>query len=250
MIKKSYSINELCKLTKVSVRTLHHYDEINILKPNHRTEKGHRRYSEDDLLQLQQIVTLKYMGFSLTEIKKVLMQKDFNFFDSLKIQENALLEKITSLQKITKLINYLINQNELNQSINWESVIQITEILKLSHSDHQQWYKKYLTENEQKVYEHHGLTHVTKWENLLKEAQQNINSGVDDERDIEFIKKLLTVANELYGNPPDLVNKLWEAFKAGVIPGQLPNNKDVITYITKSFEKWLRQNDVKSSSHI
>lgn len=45
MMTKFYSINELCKLTLVSVRTLHYYDEINLLKPSRRTSKGHRLYS-------------------------------------------------------------------------------------------------------------------------------------------------------------------------------------------------------------
>jgi DNA-binding transcriptional MerR regulator len=53
-------VKDLSKLTGVSVRTLHHYDQVGLLKPSIRQENGYRLYSERDLLKLQQIVALKY----------------------------------------------------------------------------------------------------------------------------------------------------------------------------------------------
>ncbi len=236
-MKKYYSIKELCQLTMLSVRTLHHYDEMNLLKPSHRTEKGHRRYSEDNLLRLQQIVTLKFMGHTLKEIKTILHQKDFNIFDSLKIQEKALLEQISYIQKINKLINYLIIQHELHQPVDWKIVIKIIEVLKLNNVDHQQWYEKYLNASEQQQYNLQGLAYMDKWQSLFEEVKSNLNSNFTDNRDVEIVKKWISIANESYGNQPELINKLWEAFKAGIIPAQLPNDIKVIAYITRAFEK-------------
>ena len=65
-----YSIKKLCQAAGVSVRTLHYYDEIGLLKPKYRTAKGHRLYSENEVLLLQQIVTLKFIGLSLDQIQK------------------------------------------------------------------------------------------------------------------------------------------------------------------------------------
>jgi len=65
-------VKDLSKLTGVSVQTLHHYDRIGLLKPSMRLANGYRVYSEADLLQLQQIVALKFFGFSLAEIKSLL----------------------------------------------------------------------------------------------------------------------------------------------------------------------------------
>ncbi len=238
-MKKLYSINQLSRLTNVSIRTLHHYDEINILKPSHRTSKGHRRYSEENLLQLQQIVMLKFLGFSLVEIKNILAQAYFNFFDSLKIQEKVLAEQMQRAQKISKLINYLNVQHELKQPINWEIVVQIFDVLKFNNIDHQHWYEKYLTDSEQQQFERHGLAHMGTWQALFAEAKDNLNSFPDDQRDILFAEKLLTIAKEYYGSEPDLINKLWEGFKAGIIPEQLANDKEIISYITRSVEKMM-----------
>ena len=65
-------VKDLSKLTGVSVQTLHHYDRIDLLKPSLRSSNGYRVYSEKDLLQLQQIIALKFFGFELSQIKELL----------------------------------------------------------------------------------------------------------------------------------------------------------------------------------
>lgn len=237
---KFYSINELRKLTRVSVRTLHHYDEINILKPHHRTQKGHRRYSENDLLRLQQIMTLKFMGFSLVEIKKIFQQSEFNIFDSLRLQEKALSEEIIRIQKIATLINYLINQHESHNHVDWKTVIQIIEVLKLKELDSQQWYEKYLTQNEQMQFDRYSYTRSHEWQALYEEVKQNLGSDPESDQGIEIVKKWVALATEAYGDQPNMIKKLWEAFKIGIIPTQLPNDKELITYLTKAFDKLQR----------
>ena len=80
-------VKELSKLTNVSVQTLHHYDRINLLKPSVRLPNGYRLYSEKDLLKLQQIIALKFFGFSLSQIK-ILLSKDVDIIDHFTIQSS------------------------------------------------------------------------------------------------------------------------------------------------------------------
>jgi DNA-binding transcriptional MerR regulator len=61
----TWKVGELAERTGVSVRTLHHYDEIGLLSPPWRTEVGHRLYSVRDILRLQQIRSLRALGFGL-----------------------------------------------------------------------------------------------------------------------------------------------------------------------------------------
>ena len=72
MQQVALKVGDLAKQTGVSVRTLHYYDEIGLLSPSHRTEVGYRLYSKDDIIRLQQIVSLKQIGFSLEEIRDCL----------------------------------------------------------------------------------------------------------------------------------------------------------------------------------
>lgn len=67
---KTWYAKELSKLANVTVRTLHYYDKIDLLKPSIRLENKYRLYSESDLAKLQQIIALKFFGFELNQIKK------------------------------------------------------------------------------------------------------------------------------------------------------------------------------------
>ena len=67
-----YQANEFASVAGVTVRTLHHYDRIGLLKPSGYTSAGFRLYRKEDLVRLQQIVTLKFIGFSLRQIKELL----------------------------------------------------------------------------------------------------------------------------------------------------------------------------------
>src|SRR5215475_13944181 len=67
-----YQVSEFAEKAGVTVRTLHHYDRMGLLKPSGRTEAGYRLYGERDFARLQQIVTLKFIGLPLRQIKDLL----------------------------------------------------------------------------------------------------------------------------------------------------------------------------------
>lgn len=87
---KKYGVKAVSKLSGVSVRTLHHYDKIGLLKPLNRTEAGYRHYGEDELLRLQQVLFYKELGFPLKEIIKVMDDPAFKLVDALKQHRSAL----------------------------------------------------------------------------------------------------------------------------------------------------------------
>ena len=72
----SWKVDELAKQTGLSVRTLHYYDEIGLLSPSQRTEAGHRLYTADDIVRLQQVKSLRHLGFTLKEIRDYLNRPD------------------------------------------------------------------------------------------------------------------------------------------------------------------------------
>ncbi|MCB0735918.1 MAG: MerR family transcriptional regulator [Bacteroidetes bacterium] len=72
MEKQLYSVQELAQFANVSVRTLHHYHQVGLLVPEHRTESGARRYTRESLYQLQQILLYKQAGLSLKQIDQLL----------------------------------------------------------------------------------------------------------------------------------------------------------------------------------
>lgn len=69
---RTYQVKELARITGVSVRALHHYDEIGLLAPSGRAQAGYRLYGDDGLLRLQQILIGRELGMPLEEIKRSL----------------------------------------------------------------------------------------------------------------------------------------------------------------------------------
>src|SRR5215212_10351699 len=91
--KTMFLAQEFAERSGVTVRTLHHYDRLGLLRPSRRTRAGYRLYGERDFARLQQIVTLKFTGFSLQQIKDVLDRDSGDLVTALRIQRIILLEK-------------------------------------------------------------------------------------------------------------------------------------------------------------
>ena len=98
-----FLIKKVSEISGVSVRTLHHYDEIGLLSPK-KNENGYRYYSEDDMSFLQMILFYKYMGFPLKQIKDLLKQEDPEILHHLK-KQLVLMQK--EKQKLLTLIDTL-----------------------------------------------------------------------------------------------------------------------------------------------
>jgi DNA-binding transcriptional MerR regulator len=86
----AYTVKKLSELSKVTIRTLHFYEEEELLKPAYYGENGYRYYGERELLQLQQILFFKELGFTIKEIKKVLGKSDFDQLSALYSHQKSL----------------------------------------------------------------------------------------------------------------------------------------------------------------
>jgi len=107
---KTRSIGQLAKMAGVSVRTLHHYDHIELLTPSFRTAAGYRRYQEQDLLRLQQILFFKELNFPLGEIRNVLDDPDFDQIEALENHRRLLQWQAARLSNLVKTIDKTIQR--------------------------------------------------------------------------------------------------------------------------------------------
>ncbi len=98
---KSYSTGKFAKLANVTERTIRYYDKIGLLKPSFVMENGYRYYTDEDLLKLQRIISLKNLGFSLEEIYPMTLKNDKKSLeDSLELQIELVNKKIHSLENL------------------------------------------------------------------------------------------------------------------------------------------------------
>ena len=92
------TVSQISKLTGVSVRTLHHYDSLGLLKPAQVTEAGYRLYGEAELERLYMILVFRELGLSLKEIREILDAPDFDRNRVLDQQIRLMEEKTRRLQ--------------------------------------------------------------------------------------------------------------------------------------------------------
>ena len=112
------TVNEMSKLAGVSVRTLHHYDTIGLLKPTQVTEAGYRLYDDAALERLSMILVFRELGLSLRQIGDILHAPDFDRNRVLETQIKLMQERVGKLQDrialakgiLTIGVNYLIFQ--------------------------------------------------------------------------------------------------------------------------------------------
>ncbi|HZY45703.1 MAG TPA: MerR family transcriptional regulator [Anaerolineae bacterium] len=109
-MKTTYAVRHLAILAGVSVRTLHHYDQIGLLKPTSRTAVGYRQYGEKDLLRLQQILFFKELDVPLSEIQAILDRPGFDQVKALKDHKGLLTQRADRLTRLLKTIDATIDK--------------------------------------------------------------------------------------------------------------------------------------------
>ncbi len=111
-----YSINQLAKLAGISVRTLHYYDEIGLLRPGRVEKNGYRSYGEDDLLRLQQILFFRELDLPLTDVKKMLDSPAFDRVRALRDHRQLIALKIKRLNGLSATIDKTVRKltSEIN----------------------------------------------------------------------------------------------------------------------------------------
>src|SRR6266849_6560571 len=100
-----FKVSEFAEKAGVTVRTLHHYDRLGLLKPSGRTDSGYRLYNERDLARLQQIATLKFIGFPLKQIKELLDRTDLDMASTLRFQREALVDRQRQLEMAIQAVD-------------------------------------------------------------------------------------------------------------------------------------------------
>src|SRR5262245_48021835 len=98
-----YRVHAFARLAGVTVKALHHYDRLGLLRPK-RTAAGYRIYAESDLVRLEQIVALKFLGFPLKRSRELLQRVELGLPDALRMQRGAMEERRERLGRAVRAI--------------------------------------------------------------------------------------------------------------------------------------------------
>ncbi|MED3816244.1 MerR family transcriptional regulator [Priestia megaterium] len=199
-----FSIGKFSKKTGVSIRTLHYYDEIGLLKAQKDLSSGHRLYGEDHIVKLQKILALKFLGYNLEEIGLMITNTNLNLNleNTLIQQKKAFEKKKEHLDKVLKAINQTISL--LGDQEDVPSEILISLINNIQNEEDQRTWLEHFTSKEiaDKVYnksDQENLSLDREFIDLSREVKRLVGKPVHDPEVQELANKHLQASLKYVG---------------------------------------------------
>jgi DNA-binding transcriptional MerR regulator len=204
-----YRVKEFARLAGVTVRALHHYDRLGLLRPTARTGSKYRLYSDTDLARLEQIVVLRFLGMPLKEIGRVLEQES-SIAIALARQVRVLSEKRRQLEHAIEAIASAGSSLESEGHPDWKLFREI--IREIEMQNEVDWSKKYYSDEAQaKVDERRALwspelqERVSKaWTDLFAEIEASLDVDPSSAKAQELAGRWSALVGEFTGGDPEI----------------------------------------------
>ncbi len=186
-MNRTYLPHEFAQRAGVTIRALHHYDRLGLLKPSGRTNAGYRVYSDRDFARLEQIVALKFIGFPLFQIRELLRRKDTDLLAALQQQRHILAEKRNHLDRAVLAIERAEKVVAAGGKPDWEPFRKVIEVIQMQ--TRKDWMKKYYSEEQLVKIRQRWTPEVQAesergWADLVRDTEAASASGADPTSDI------------------------------------------------------------------
>ncbi len=126
-VAEGLNVGAVARMAGITVRTLHHYDQIGLLRPDARTSSGYRRYTDADLERLQQILFYRELGFALDQIGSLMAEADGGATpsDHLRRQHALLLDRIARLKRMATAVEKAMEARTMGISLTPEERLEV-----------------------------------------------------------------------------------------------------------------------------
>ncbi len=182
MCFEALKVGELARRTRLTTRTLHHYDEIGLLRPSLHTESGHRLYTAGDVARLQQVLSLRQLGFSLEEIRDCLDRPGFSPLEVIRLHVARLREQIELQRGLCERLEALAVYFASAGEVSAEDLLQTIEVMSMIAS----YYTPEQMESFRKRSAEAAAAGVdltqqgtAAWQELLAQLKVEMDSGTD-----------------------------------------------------------------------
>ena len=221
------TVNEVSKLTGVSIRTLHYYDQIGLLQPTGITESGYRQYDDTALERLQQILLFRELEFPLKEIKKIL---DSDGFDRKKALEQQIELLTLKKEHLENLITFAREIKRTGVRTMDFKVFDKSKMDEYAKKAKEQWgdteaYKEFEQKNKDRS--ESDMKHITKGlMQVFVEFGEMMDKKADDELVQGLVKKLQDyISTHFYQCTPEILRGLGKMYAGG---GEFTENIDAV----------------------
>ncbi|WP_102273527.1 MerR family transcriptional regulator [Cytobacillus massiliigabonensis] len=208
---EKYSIGEFAKKTGTTIRALRYYDEIHLLKPTLVSPSGRRYYSNNDIIQLQKIVALKFLGYSLEKINEFLHLKDWDLKDSLAFQKQEMQQKKKHIERVIRALDQALHIMEDQGTVNSSIFISLINNIQME-DEHKEWLKGLIPEStveglyeisEEKQQELNTRTAI-----LFTKMKEAVGKNPESDDVQELIQQYMDITEDVLGGSLELIQDL------------------------------------------
>jgi DNA-binding transcriptional MerR regulator len=209
-----WKVGQLAKRTGISVRTLHHYDEIGLLTPSHRTESGHRLYDESDVARLQQIVSLRQLGFALDAIGDLLRRPGTSLVSVLDLHLAHLRGQIELQRKLCMRMERIASRLRAAEEVSTNDILTAIEETIM--------FEKYFTPDQMETLKQRAdalgparmQAAQEEWPKLMEEVRAEMERGTDPKspRVQELAKRWNALIREFSGGDPAIESSVTKMY--------------------------------------
>ncbi|WP_068773385.1 MerR family transcriptional regulator [Paenibacillus sp. FJAT-26967] len=246
-----YTIGELARRAGITVRTLHHYDGIGLLKPSSATEGGHRLYSDEDIIKLEQISILKRMGLSLKAIREMLTHYGPDWQTCLKDQLEMVKQEKEKLHELESMLHATLHSVQIEGTLNWSTMF---EMIRLSQRDPAEKIRymqaHFSTEERESLKNLPNLnkeeTGMQPWLDIIAEAKTLMHEDPASDAAQHLAGRITEMAVQAMDGNMQLVNKVWDQHGKSENPMRLyPLDPELLAFLDAAFLHYDQTNGEK-----
>jgi len=233
-----WKVGELARRTGISVRTLHYYDEIGLLCPSHHSDAGYRLYTAADIARLQQVLSLRQLGFPLEEVRACLERRDFDARQVIRLHLARLREQIALQQRLCRGLELIEHSLGSAEAVSVEQLVQSIEGITMIEKYYTPEQLEQLKERAGQVGEERIRQVGAEWPQLHAEVKAEMDKGTDPASETvqRLARRWMALVQEFTGGDPAIAASLkkmyeQEAVVAGMDTGPL---REMRAYIDKA----------------
>ncbi|MDA2037802.1 MerR family transcriptional regulator [Bacillus cereus] len=239
---KKFSIGEFSKKTGIPIPTLHYYDEIGLLQPEKNPSSGHRIYKYQDIITLQKIISLKFLGYSLDKVANLLHESSFgvDLNESLSLHLQVLEREKEQIEQSMQAMKRVMKLVEEEEEVDSTVLFSLIYGMNTEHT-HKEWTERHkltdIVEEISKKSEEDKIALDKTFIHLSKKVKQLYGKPVEDSKVQEMIKEYIEESFSFLNE--DLIQKLANTSVEELDMQELENM--IPSPFAEDEQKWLNE---------
>jgi DNA-binding transcriptional MerR regulator len=215
MARDGWKVGELADATGLTVRTLHHWDEIGLLKPSRRTRSGHRLYGDADVARLQQVTSLRQLGFPLEQIRDLLDRRGLSPREVVALHLARVREQIEQQRTLCERLEKIAKTLDAAETVSAGELIRTIEATTMYDKYYTPEQREELASRAASIGEERIRQSQVDWQVLMDEVRAEMERGTDpaDPRVQALAARWKALIEEFTGGNPGIaqsVGRMWQ----------------------------------------